>query len=61
MQCLFFPIGPCSCGATKKEIDEMVETFYQNISTIYRTLSEKHRLELRRLAIRERKTRGSKA
>ncbi|XP_067028196.1 uncharacterized protein [Acropora muricata] len=53
--------GPCSYGATKKEIDEMVETFYQNISTIYRTLGEKHRLELRRLAIRERKTRGSKA
>lgn len=27
----------------------MVETFYQNISTIYRTLREKHKVELRSL------------
>ncbi|XP_068727262.1 uncharacterized protein [Montipora capricornis] len=46
---------PCSCGETKREIDETVETFHQNISTIYDTLRKRHMEELHSFMIKARK------
>ena len=52
---LFLVVEPCSCGETKREIDETVGTFYQNISTMYDTLRKRHMEELHSFMIKARK------